>query len=80
MLSVKRQSSEYREKLEEIKEKSADWSGADWVIAGWLRVTCQRNKGRFYKDLWPKKDLKQSHAIMIETKMDCKIAKRQSCN
>ena len=66
--------------LGEVKEQSADRSGANWVMTGWPRVTCQRNKGRLYDDLGPRVDRKRSCAMMIGTKMNCRAAKRQSCD
>ena len=66
--------------LGEVKGQSADRSGVDRVMAGWPKVTCQRDKGRSCDDLGPRVDCEQSCAIMIGTKMNRKAAKRQSCN
>ena len=69
-----------QEELGEVKEQSADRSEADWVMAGWPRVTCQRDKGRSCDDLRPRVDREQSRAMMIGTKMNRRAAKRQSCD
>ena len=66
--------------LGEGKEQSADWSGANWVIADWPRATRQRDKSRSCDDLGPRVDRKQSRAMMIGTKVDRRAAKRQSCD
>ena len=63
------------EELGEMKRQSTDWLGADRVMAGWLKATYQKDKGRLCDNLGPKVDHKQSHAIMIGTKMDCRAAK-----
>ncbi len=80
--SAKREKTKLRVQgeLREVKRQSAARSKADWVMAGWPRVTRQIDKGTSCNDLGPKVDCKQSGAIMIGTKMDRRAAKRQSCN
>ena len=50
------------------------------MMAGWPRVTCQRDKGRLCDDFGPKMDCKQSRAMMIGTKINRKAAKQQFCD
>ena len=69
-----------QEELGEVKGQSADWLEADWVIVGWSRATCQRDKGRSCNDLGPKVDREWSRAMMMGTKMDRRAAKQKSCN
>ena len=66
--------------LGEEKGQSADRVEADWVIASWPRVTCQRDKGRSCDNLGPRVDCKRTRAMMISTKMNRRAAKQQSCN
>lgn len=50
------------------------------MIAGWPKVTCQRDKIRLCDNFRPRVYCEQSRGMIISTKIDHRAAKQQPCN